>query len=354
MGLPSIIVTFKTLAASAIKRSQKGTLLVILRDTNAVGKTGLTSVTQIPDSLSTSNQEYLERAFVGYQTPPKRVIVYTLSASEDINDALDFAATQDFDYLVPPPDVTAEEATTIATWISSQRNTEDMTYKAILPNKAADNEGVVNFVASNIRVGTTTYTAAQYLSRIGGIIVGTPMAISCTYAPLAEVNDIDRLTKADADDAVDAGKLILIHDGEKVKIGRGVNSFVTTVQNKGDIFKKIKIVEAMDMIKKDIKGTLQDDYIGKYANSYDNRCILLTAIKAYFEGLEMDDILAKGKSSIEIDIDAVENYIKSKGIDTSEMTEQELREYDTDDKVFLTASITILDAIEEVRIPIHV
>lgn len=77
---------------------------------------------------------------------------------------------------------------------------------------------------------------------------GTPMTISCTYAPLPEVSDVGRLTREAMDAAVDAGKFILFHDGEKVKVARGVNSLQTTTQDKGDAWKKIKMVEVMDMI----------------------------------------------------------------------------------------------------------
>lgn len=76
------------------------------------------------------------------------------------------------------------------------------------------------------------------------------MTIACTYAPLSELSDCTRLT--DIDTPVDKGEFIIFYDGEKVKVVRGVNSFVTTIDGKGDSFKKIKIVEAMDMINDDI------------------------------------------------------------------------------------------------------
>ena len=57
------------------------------------------------------------------------------------------------------------------------------------------------------------------------------MTISCTYAPLPEVSDVGRLTREAMDAAVDAGKFILFHDGEKVKVARGVNSLQTTTQD---------------------------------------------------------------------------------------------------------------------------
>ena len=156
------------------------------------------------------------------------------------------------------------------------------------------------------------------------------------------------------DAAVDAGKFILFHDGEKVKVARGVNSLQTTTQDKGDAWKKIKMVEVMDMIQTDIRTTAQDAYIGKYANSYDNKCLLVTAIKGYLVGLEQSGILQAGSSSVGIDLAAQEAYLQSVGTDTSKMSQQEIKEANTADKVFLEASIKILDAIEDISLNITI
>ena len=83
-----------------------------------------------------------------------------------------------------------------------------------------------------------------------------------------------------------------------------------------------------------------------------NKCLLITAISAYFEQLELDGILAEGGSSVSIDLAAQEAYLKSTGVDTSKMTEQAIKEADTGSKVFLAASIKILDAIEDIDLTI--
>jgi hypothetical protein len=139
------------------------------------------------------------------------------------------------------------------------------------------------------------------------------------------------------------------------KYGKGyLNSLQTVTATKGEDFKKIKIVEAVDMIRTDIKKTAADNYIGKYANSYDNKCLLITAIKGYFSGLEDSNIVASGTSSVEIDIDAQETYLKSIGKDTTQMSEQEIKTATTADKVFLKSSISILDAIEDIDLNITI
>jgi hypothetical protein len=354
MKLPNINMAFSTQAASAIARSEKGTVALIVRDANANGKYVLTSLTQIPVDLGAENQDYIKNALIGHVNPPKKVIVYVLPHDAvNLSDALSYFATQTFDYLAGPPDITTTECTDIVNWIKSQREL-GLTPKAVLPNTAADSEAIINFTTSGITDGSKTYTAAKYCSRIAGIIAGTPMTISCTYAALSEVVDVDRLTKDAMDDAIDSGKFIIFYDGEKVKVGRGINSLQTTTDTKGEVFKKIKIVEAIDMIRKDIKKTAEDNYIGKYANSYDNKCLLISAINGYFVGLENDGILEKGTSSVEIDVDAQELYLQSNGKDTSGMNEQELKTATTNDKVFLKANISILDAIEDIKFNITI
>lgn len=355
MGLPNINVEFKSQGISAIRRSEKGVVAIILRDAaEAVrGAHILTNITQIPAALGEVNKGYIAQAFIGYVNPPRKVIVCVLGVeAANLSSALNYMALQSFDYLVGPPDCSTADATEIAAWIASQR-ANDFTPKAVLPDKAADSEAIINFTTDGIQIGEDEYATAGYCSRIAGLIAGTPMTISCTYAPLPEVTDVTRLTKAEMDAAIDAGKFIIFHDGGKVKVGRGINSLQTTTQDKGDIFKKIKIVETMDMIKNDIRMTAQDSYIGKYANDYDSKCLLISAISGYFTQLELSGILQVG-SKVGINMATQEAYLQSKGIDTTKMTEQEIKETNTEDKVFLTASIKILDAIEDIDLQIAI
>ena len=56
---------------------------------------------------------------------------------------------------------------------------------------------------------------------------------------------------------------------------------------------------------------------------------------------------------VEIDIDKQVKYLKSIGVDTSEMNEQEIKEANTKDKVFLIANIKLVDAMEEISLEIN-
>lgn len=353
MGMPTIDIIFKTTAATAIQRSQKGVVGLILKDGNegAQGPKRLTGPSEIPAALGEDNRAYVARAFLGYQTPPRAVALYTLPAdAADLSEALaHFATQEDVDYLCGPWDCTQAEAQAIADWVKERRG-EHSKVKAVLPGLAADQEGVVNFATGGIRTGDKTYTAAAYCSRMAGLIAGTPMTISCTYAPLPEVTDVARLSRAEMDQAVDEGKLILYHDGQKVKVARGVNSLTTLAPEKGKEYQKIKIVETLDLIAADIRRTAEDGYIGKYANSYDNKLLLVTAVKAYLESLEGAGILVPGTSQVGIDLAAQEAYLKGAGVDTSSLSEQEIKEALTGSQVMLRTTIRPLDAIEDITI----
>ena len=154
------------------------------------------------------------------------------------------------------------------------------------------------------------------------------------------------------DKAVDAGELFVWWDGEKVKISRGVNSLTTLTNGKGSQFQKIKILDAIDMISNDIRMTCQDFYIGKFANTYDNKCLLLSAIGNYFDQLILDDVL-QGYELV-IDIDANRTFLKDKGIDVDSMSDDDIKKANTGSNVFLKANLNILDAIEDIVIPISI
>ena len=111
----------------------------------------------------------------------------------------------------------------------------------VLPNVAADTEGVINYTINKnvyaetitnddgtISRVTTEYTAEQYCGRIAGLLCGTPLTISATYAPLGELDDCERVEDMDA--AVGKGQFIIFNDGEKIKTSRAVNSFSPTVE----------------------------------------------------------------------------------------------------------------------------
>lgn len=352
MNLPSINIIFKNKANTAVERGERGIVALILKD--AVPTTNpfvVKSESGIIDGLADANKEQIKLALIGGENPPKKVIVYVVPAdAADFSTALNYLETVKFDYLAIP-DVDKTDA--IVTWVKQLRDDKDIKIKAVLPHTAADYEGIIDFDTDNIVTSAKTYTAAKYCSRIAGLLAGTPLKMSATYSVLNEVEDVTHLTKDDGDKAVAGGKLIIINDGEKCKIARAVNSLVTTDTNKGEDFKKILIVDKSDMWHDDVKRTVGDFYLGKYPNNYDNKILLISAIQAYNDQLTLEGLLdgsSADYNKVSIDISAQEDYLKSIGEDTGSMKEQQIKEANTKDKVFLMSNLKWTDAMEDFNI----
>lgn len=355
MGAPSINILFSQKGTTAIKRGQRGIVAVLLLDTvPTTNPIVMSTVADIPTTLTADNIKQLNLAFMGYVNPPIKVIAYVMSAdTTDFSVAQHYLETIKWDYLAFPsiPDASV---TTFATWIKGLRDTVDKKVKMVLPLSVSDHEGIYNYAnVANVQ-STKTFTAKEYCSRMAGFIAGTPLTISATYGVLPELIDCDHLNKAEMDVAVDDGKLILMNDGKKVKVVRAVNSLTTTTTDKGNKFKKIKIVDITDLIHDDIKETTSDSYVGKVPNDYDHKVLLMSAISGYFDQLELGGLLQKGSSSVFIDLVAQTAYLKTIGVDTSVLSEQEIKEYNTDEKVFIGAKATILDSMEDININVGI
>lgn len=352
MELPNINIVFKNKANTAVERGERGIVALILKD--AVPTTNpfvVKSEKDILDSITDDNKEQIKLALMGGENPPKKVIAYVVAAdATDFSTALNYLETVKFDYLAVPE---VDKTDAIVTWIKQLRDDKDIKVKAVLPHTAANYEGIINFDTDNIVAFGKTYSTAKYCSRIAGLLAGTPLKMSATYSVLKEVEDVPHLTKGDGDEAVAAGKLIIINDGEKCKIARAVNSLTTIDANKGEDFKKILIVDKSDMWHDDVKRTVGDFYLGKYPNNYDNKILLISAIQAYNDQLVLEGLLdgsVADYNKVSIDISAQEDYLKSIGEAVQNMKEQQIKEANTKDKVFLMSNLKWTDAMEDFNI----
>ena len=390
LGMPSVNIAFTEAGIEAIERSQRGIVALILEEPAATItellagykdgdedvpaiKNPFTVYTSddIPEKLTDDNKDYIRKTLLGYQTTPYRVKVYlqpTVAKAEgeetDPNDSadkfaktLDMLATDRWDYLAIPT-ITDKQTEAVGTWLKTNRENKFKRSKVVLPNYSGDYEGIINFTNSFIKTAAKEYTTAQYTPRIAGLIAGTPMTISATYAPLSEVIDCDKHPIDENDEKVNKGEFFIWFDGEKYKMSRAMNSLVTTTQGKLEAYQTIKSVDAMDMIYDDIKRTAQDSYIGKYTNDYDNKKLLISAIYGYFRELENARILQKGYSVVDMDTEAVKTYQLKHGLYTKDelakMSDDEIKQLDTKKQVYLNAKIRILDAMEDIHLDVAI
>ncbi|MFJ8529967.1 phage tail sheath C-terminal domain-containing protein [Bacillus sp. NPDC094106] len=345
MGLPEIKIVFSGKAKTAMQRSKLGIVVLILQDdTSDVATTVYKSPNELKTTdWSTDNLDYIEKAFEGN---PSKVICERIATSvTNYNEVLLRLRYKKFNYLAVPQ-IKEADTSAISTWIKTQREKEKKTFKAVLPNIKADHEGIINFTTSGIKVGEKEYTTAEYTARIAGILAGLPFTRSATYYVFPEVDSIVEIE--DPDEAVDNGELIFINDGENIKIGRGVNSLRTTTDSKNDDFKSIRVMETMDMVRDDIYNTFNEQYVGKVNNVYDNQVLFITALNAYFTGLNNEYILDdKSDNKAWINVSLQRKAWEGAGVDTSDWDDQKVKETAFKRNVFLSGTIKIVDTMED-------
>lgn len=349
MGLPIIDISFKQLAKSAVVRSQRGIVALILKDT---AKTSLTVFDEgdIPSSLTEANQGLIKDVLKG---APNKIELYVLGTEGQISEALTYFEGVEFNLMCMPSAETSD-VTAIKTFIKKMNDVVKYKCDAIIANDKADSEAIINYTAKNIVVGGKSVTTANHTARIAGLIEGTPLHQSITFATLSDVDAIENLTKEQADTRINNGELILVREMGKVRVARGVNSLTTLTDVKGNAFQKIKLRKILNLIHNDLRRVIVEKYIGKVPNNYDNKCILITEIKNYLDELATEQLIEK-VNTVGIDLSAQKKWLKDNtSLDVNAMTEQEIKEANTQSNVFLAISLKVVDAMEDIMIGISI
>lgn len=364
-GMPQIIINFRTKGTTAIKRSARGIVAMILHNEtkDEIHNYTIRDVSDIPDAgLTDENVDLIKKCLLG---TPLRILVYTLpntnvdGATKTQANALKMLTNIKWNWLCAPT-ASVQEQQDLASWIKAQRNNKHKTFKAVLSGQAADHEGIVNFCTNDIKVQTdtdssgnpvyTTYTALQYTARIAGVLAGLALDRSATYFKLTEVESVE--VYEDIDTLIDHGELLLIdeQDGDGVKIARACNSLTTFTTDKGEEFRKIKIIEGIDMVTDDIRDTFKKYYVGKVINDYNHRMLFISAILVYFSEIKGNVLDADAPNTVDINTTWQSNYAKLHGDDPTTMSVMEIRQYNTGDTLALVGDIRFVDAMENLKI----
>ena len=350
MGLPEINIIFKTKGLTAIQRSERGIVAVILKDDTEGGQpvSIYKSILDVDFSQFTQrNYEYLKLLYEG--GPYKVIVVKVPTTTESLSPWLKKLRDLKWNYLTVPG-ITNDEKTLISAWIKEEREKDHKTFKAVLPECVADHEGIINLTTGNIKstLGGEAFSTAEYCARIAGVLAGLSLARSSTYFVLSDIVSAD--VPDDPDERIDKGELVIVFDSEKYKIGRGVNSLTTFTAEHGEEFSKIKIMEGVDLYQDDIRSTFEDAYVGKVINDYDNKQAFVAAIRAYQKSLEGNVLDRSFDNTAAVDIEQQRLYIEGKGIDTTDMSDINIAMYNTGSKVFISSNVKFVDAMEDLSL----
>lgn len=227
--------------------------------------------------------------------------------SAEYMEALSKFETQEFNLFVLDGVTDTAILSSLKTWVEKLRNegrgiiaviggssdddkASDAVSKAIQRSASMDYEGIVN-VGVGAYEGTIEYSSAEVACWVAGLIAGQKLSESTTYAtaPFTDVNR--RWTKSEMEQAVENGVFLLYHDGEKVKVLKGINSMINLRQGQSNAWRKIRTIRVMDAINNDLVRTAERAYVGKVNNTAEGRNSLIGAMKEYMRQLALAGVI---------------------------------------------------------------
>ncbi|MDN4068228.1 phage tail sheath subtilisin-like domain-containing protein [Paenibacillus vini] len=338
---PGLYINFVEAAAAQIKGGARGTvgLPLFLYAGAEAGK--FYTIEKESEAIELFGAAAIEPIRLVLQGGAKEVLVYTVPKGEGGTwNAAAFTAIRDafssrhFNVFVFPDEISEEEQKATQLWCKDNREDEGKHFMTVFGGSAEDDadpavgnqrtvdladDYVVNLI-SGVDIGGKVYSSGRYAPYIAGLIAGTGINKSITYTPVRANDVIKRLKNSEINTALQKGSLVLVHDGEKVKVEQGL---VTSKR-------KIRAIRARQAISTDIPKAAAESYIGKLDNNADGQAALISAVKAYLERLELNNVL----TDIVVTLDPDR---KSEG-----------------DTVFLQISFTEIDSMERIFLTIKV
>lgn len=353
LGMPSIDVIFRQLAATAVRRSSRGVFALVVRDDTAATKETATYTTylDIPENAYTEeNMTMIQQAFTGQ--PAKVIIVKqkTTGTTQELKAVLDAIS---FNWVAVASKTEADQEAAVAYVQNRNKMKKGKPVKAIVYKVAtADDMHIVRLTTETAVMEGTQVEGWTLLARLGGVLAGLPMTRSATYYTLPDIESVTEPENMDT--AVDNGDFFLFNDEGEVRIARAVNSMTTLGTNQTEDMRSIAIVEAMDLMSEDIYSTFKNDYLGKFKNSYDNQYLFIAAVNGYFKDLGKEEILDRNYNNIaNVDVEAQRDAWLANGTtEAANWDELTVKKNTFKRKVFLAGNVKILDAMEDLIFPI--
>lgn len=342
-----LYINFIEAAVAQITGGARGVVAVPVKVTTggtAVAKQmyTVTNEKEAADLFGTANIQSIKFVLQGGS---REVLCYAMpaySADTTVQDHIDMRSAYDayqFNVFVYDGEVTSTEQDSTLAWMKANKE-EGKHFMVVFGGSSADDlnsatgdarstrladDYAVNLI-NGVKIGENSFNSSQFAPYIAGLIAGTGINKSITFA-VVPVDDVTkRFTNTQIKTSVTKGSLVLVHDGEKVKVERGICTSSTSAK-----LVKIRTQRARQAISLDITKTANDNYIGKVDNNVDGQKALIAAIKAYLERLAVSNVIT---NEIYVDLDS--------------------RYPSVGDEVYLEIRVTEVDSMEEIYLSIYV
>ncbi|MBJ9987395.1 MULTISPECIES: phage tail sheath subtilisin-like domain-containing protein [Paenibacillus] len=298
---PGLYINFVEAAAAQIKGGARGTVALPLFQYAGAEAGKFYTIEKEAEAIQLFGAEAVGPIRLILQGGAKEVLVYTVPPVEgNVTPAVytsirDVFGSRPFNVFVYPDEVPAEERKAAQLWCKDNREDEGKHFMTVFGGSLEDDldpavgnkrstdladEYAVNLI-TGVEIGGTAYSSARYAPYIAGLIAGTGINKSITYTPVIATDVVKRLKNSEINASLQKGSLVLVHDGEKVKVEQGL------VTGK----KKIRAMRARQAISTDIPKAAAEAYIGRLDNNADGQAALISAVKAYLERLELNNVL---------------------------------------------------------------
>ncbi len=302
---PTITITFKQLAASLIKRSERGTAILLLSEMKDEEES-LTVTTKIYKTVADIDENLYTEENIAYiknclAYMPYEVVVISANSTRFADFVKAIMTVRRTGWIAFAG--IKESQADLASWIKSMEK-RGYTYKAVGTQESMDCRQYVYFNQNGVDKNGNIVFAKDYLSSLLGILASCNITRGCTNflcKDLSEITETD-----DIDKAIESGQLVLANDVNSVRIAAGINSLVTlnTDTATGDM-QYIETVEAMNLIMDDIRDEFKNRYQGSFKNKYMNQMLFIGAVNEYFSSLAGEDVLdPEFDNNAEIDVQA--------------------------------------------------
>jgi len=353
MQLPNIDISFKQQASSFVARSQRGLVILIVKDeTNITFNTKeYTLVTEVEKDVplyTTSNLQYIKDCMLGL---PNKVIVIRIAIAGVLADALAIAEGYNTGWICIADGIKTE-MDTLATW-AKQIRLAKKTFKAVVfePTAPSDDEGVVELGNAEVTFLDTRsiVTSEKFLPTLTGFLAGANVEKGTTYLAMSNLDSTTAMSDTDINEQLNLGKLMLINDEGVVKIGLGINSLTELDETHTEDMQQIEVIEVKDMILDDIRKTFKNSFIGKYRNNPDNQIIFISAVNGYLTALADSTILDKNFANVSaIDVEAQRKaWVDAGTAEAALWTDAIVKNNSFKRQMFLSGQIKILQSLTD-------
>lgn len=346
---PIIEIEFKQLATTLIQRSERGTAILLLYEPDATYNTitkVYKTVADIDENLYTEKNLAYIKACMAYA--PYEVVVIS-SEGEDFSNFTNSIMSARSTGWIAYANTDSNAQAALASWIKAQENA-GRTYKAIGTVSGKDCKHYVYFNQVCHDNNGNEMATEDYLPNLLGIIASCNITSGCTNFLCSDLSHVDEVD--DIDKAITEGQLVLTNDIGGVRIVTGINSLITLNGNTAtEDMQYIETVEAMDLIRDDIRTVFKTTYQGKFKNKYKYQLLFIGAVNQYYSQLSADDVLDdEFNNNAEIDVEEQRSAWVGTGKNEAEdWDDDKVKRMAFKRSVFLTSNIKILNCMENLK-----